>query len=486
MRRLVRALRLLRDRARLWRSALFDPLWYLDSYPDLHGATRFGRPWAADPAWHYLAHGADEGRDPGPLFSTSGYRLQTDPGPANPLLHHETQAGAQKGAGLALPVFAGTGPLPPPATPVVLFFAHQALGQQFGAERSFLHMLDRAHRAGLAVEVVLPQCLDAGYLAALRDRARRVHLLPCPWRRAGRLPHPATLAAMVALIRSSGAAEVHQNTVVLDAPLIAARRAGVPSVVHVRELPDQDAELCARLVLTPDRLRADLLAQADRFVANSEATARWIDPAGALSPDRLVVLPNAVDPALAALPFAPADPLRVGLIGSNIAKKGIADMLSVARISADLGLRAEFALIGPATADLAALGPLPGNLRHAGYVAAPLGAMAQVDVVLSLSHFAESFGRTVLEALAAGRPVICYDRGTPPALLGDSGAGAVVPPDDPQAVAYALAHLLQDQGRLTAASQAARARAATLVARADAVPDRRLYAAALVTVRAVR
>jgi glycosyltransferase involved in cell wall biosynthesis len=474
MRRLVRALRLLRDRARLRRSALFDPLWYLDSYPDLHSAKRLGRPRAMDPAWHYLAHGADEGRDPGPLFSTSGYRLQTDPGPANPLLHHETQAGA----GLALPVFAGTGPLPPPAAPVVLFFAHQALGQQFGAERSFLHMLDRAARAGLAVEVVLPQCLDAGYLALVRDRARRVHILPCPWRRAGRLPHPATLAAMAALIRSSGAVEVHQNTVVLDAPLIAACHAGVPSVVHIRELPDQDAELCARLALTPDRLRADLLAQADRFIANSEATTRWIDPAGALPPDRLVVLPNAVDPALAALPFAPADPLRVGLIGSNTAKKGIADVLAVARISAGLGLRAEFALIGPATADLAALGPLPANLHHAGYAATPLGAMAQVDVVLSLSRFAESFGRTVLEALTAGRPVICYDRGTPPALLGESGAGAVVRPDDPQAVAEALAHLLQDQGRLMAASQAARARAGALATLADAVPDSRLYAAA--------
>ncbi|UWR28354.1 glycosyltransferase (plasmid) [Sulfitobacter sp. S223] len=42
----------------------------------------------------------------------------------------------------------------------------------------------------------------------------------------------------------------------------------------------------------------------------------------------------------------------------------------------------------------------------------------QADIVLSLSHVAESFGRTVLEAMAAGRPVICYDRGTPPELVG--------------------------------------------------------------------
>lgn len=474
MNRLLRALTALRDRRRLRRSALFDATWYLESYPDVRAARRLGRPWQGDPAWHYLTHGAAEGRDPGPLFSTSGYRLQTDPGDQNPLLHHA----AQKGSTQPLPVFAGTGPFLPPSAPVVLFFAHQALGQQFGAERSFLHMLDRAGRAGMAVEVVLPHCLDAHYLAALRDRARRVHILPCPWRRAGRQPHPATLAAMVDLIRSSGATEVHQNTVVLDAPLIAARHAKVPSALYIRELPDQDAELCARLALTPGRLRADLLAQADRFIANSEATAHWIDPAGLLPPERLVVLPNVVDPSLTALPFAPADPLRVGLIGSNTAKKGISDVLAVARISAGLGLRAEFVLIGPATADLAALGPLPANLRQAGYAATPLAALAQVDVVLSLSRFAESFGRTVLEALTAGRPVICYDRGTPPALLGNSGAGEVVPPDDPQAVAKALAHLLQDPSRLAAASQAARARAGLLAAQADAVPDSRLFTAA--------
>lgn len=474
MRQILRALRLLRDRARLRRSALFDPLWYLDSSPDLQNVKRFGRSWRVDPAWHYLAHGAAEGRDPGPMFSTSGYRLQVDPGPENPLLHHEARQ-----AGTALPVFAGTGPPPSSEAPVVLFFAHQALGQQFGAERSLLHMLERASSAGLSVEVVVPQCLDKAYLAALCDRAMRVHVLPCPWRRAGRVPHPATLDAMTALIRSSGAVEVHQNTAVLDAPLIAARRAGVPCVVYLRELPDQDPELCARLALAPWVLRDDLLAQADRFIANSAATQRWIDPEGRLSPDRLVVLPNAVDPALVALPFAPADPLRVGLISSNIAKKGIGDVLDVARISDHLGLRAEFVLIGPATADLAALGPLPANMRHAGYADTPLCAMAQVDVVLSLSHFAESFGRTVLEALTAGRPVICYDRGTPPVLLAASGAGAVVPADDPEAVAKALAILVQEPGRLMAASQAARSRARELAGQAADIADASLYSALL-------
>jgi len=471
--RLARKLRALRDLPRLRRTALFDAQWYLANHPDL---MRPGGP-LMEAGLHYLAHGAAEGRDPGPGFSTSGYRLQGWQGAGNPLLHHL----GHPDAFAPLPVFAGTGPAPDPCAPVVLFCAHQAQGAQFGAERSFLAMLERATQAGLGVEVVLPQCLDPVYLAACRARARAVRLIPYGWRRAGTAPHPTTIAALDQAIRASGAREVHQNTLVCDAPLIAARRAGVPAVVHLRELPDEDPGLCDRLGLTPEALRDALLREADRFIANSAATAEWIARDRALPPGRVVILPNAVDPALFDLPFSPGTPLRVALIGSNIAKKGIADAREVARSAARKGLAAEILLIGPMTPDLIALGPLPANMRHAGYAPDPVAALAQADLVLSLSHFAESFGRTVLEAMAAGRPVIAYARGTPPVLIGPE-AGRVVPADAPQAVAEALAGLLAEPGALNRASQAARARARDLQARAAAVPDARLYAGAFAPV----
>jgi len=457
---------------RLRKATLFDAGWYLQAYPDVRAA-------GVDPGLHYLQFGAAEGRDPGPGFSTSGYHLQgwhrqgwrgTD----NPLLYHI----AHPGEFTALPVFAGTGPQATisavTSAPVILFCGHQALGQQFGAERSFLTMLERAAQAGLAVHVLLPHCLDPDYLAACRARARAVHLIPYGWRRAGMAPHAATIAALTALIRTSGTTAVHQNTAVPDAPLIAARAAGVPSVLHLRELPDRDAELCARLGQDPQTLRAVLLDQADRFVANSDTTARWIDPQGNLPPGRVVVQSNAVDPALFDLPFAPQTPLRVALIGSNTAKKGVSDALAVARRAAAHGLGVQIVLIGPPSADLAALGPLPTNVRLAGYAPGPVAAMVQADVVLCLSHFAESFGRTVFEAMAAGRPVIAYDRGHPPVLIGTGDAGIVVPADDAQAVVRALQRLVGDAGLLQAMSQAARLRAADL--RDDALlPDARLY-----------
>ena len=475
-RKLWRRLALWPARRRLRRDPLFDPVWYLAAYPDLAASPSGSRRGAVDPAWHYLTHGAAEGRDPGPGFSTSGYRLQGGAADgANPLLDFRAYGRAQ---GLsALPVLPGCLQLAPGA-PVVLFCAHQALGQQFGAERSFLVMLERAAAAGIAPEVVVPQIIDPLYLEALAARALRVRVIPWPWRQGTRPPHPTTVAALVAAIRAAGAVEVHQNTLVIDAPLAAARAAGVPVTVHLRELPAEDPALSARLGLTPEALRAALWREADRFVANSPQTAAWIDPEGLMA-DRVTILPNSADPALAALPFAPADPPRVGLIGSLVAKKGVADMVALARAFAAMGGRADFVLIGPATADLAALGPLPPNLRHAGYAPSPVAALAQVDVVVSLSHFAESFGRTLLEAMTAGRPVIAYDRGAPPGLIGTGGAGLVVPPDDPAAVAAALGRLLSDPAALQAAAQAARARAALIAATAAEVPAARLYPVAL-------
>lgn len=115
-------LRLWRAARRLLASGLFDPLWYLQTSPDValaggnpvwHWLLRgwqegrqpnplFNARWyidkyadvaraGCDPLQHYLNFGAAEGRDPGPLFSTRWY-LEQNPdvasAGANPLGHY--------------------------------------------------------------------------------------------------------------------------------------------------------------------------------------------------------------------------------------------------------------------------------------------------------------------------------------------------------------------------------------------------------------
>jgi Glycosyltransferase sugar-binding region containing DXD motif len=69
--------------AALRSSTYFDAAWYLQAYPDVRAA-------GMDAALHYLEHGAHEGRNPGPRFSSSEY-LRLHPGVAaageNPVLH---------------------------------------------------------------------------------------------------------------------------------------------------------------------------------------------------------------------------------------------------------------------------------------------------------------------------------------------------------------------------------------------------------------
>lgn len=424
----------------LMRSPLMDPIWYAQTYPDIGNF---------DPISHYLAYGAAEGRDPGPGFSTSGYQIAGQALDGNPLLHYLQQGQAAGRA--ALPRFAGQIPHNPDRE-TVIFAAHQVPSTPFGAERSFLDMLERALAGGITPEVVVPHLLSRDYLAALQARCHAVHVIPYGWRRAGYAPHAQTLAAFQRVIAGSGAREVHQNTLAVDAPLAAARHAGIRGVLWLREIPVQDPALSGRIGQSDlDHLRQDLWAEADRIIANSDATAAWIDPDRSLGP-RLLVVPNPIEPDLFTLPFTPQDPLRVGIVGSLTAKKGIADFIALAQAYHALGARGEFRLIGPNSVDLDALAPLPSGVRHLGALPTPRAAMAEIDVLVSLSRVPESFGRTVTEAMAAGRPVLCNDLGAPPSLVG--AAGAVVAAGDIQAAALALQGIAADLPRLSALARA--------------------------------
>lgn len=440
---------------------LYDDTWYMQTYPDLRV-----RNW--DGHLHYVDVGEAEGRDPGPGFSSSAYRMAYGPFEGSALYHYLHEGRAKSLA--PLPVFDGHQPIPEPGRHV-LFFGHQARTQIFGAERCLLDSLDRAQAAGMTPSVVVPQILNATYLESLRERCHQVYVQPYGWIFGGVPPHPDTVKQLANLIQASRAVEVHQNTVVLDAPLYAAQMAGVPTVVHVHELPAQDPRLCMDLGCTAEELRSHMLRHASRFIANSQAVLDWLD----LPEDRVLLLPNLIAPSLRHLPFVPASPLRVALIGSLVAKKGIDDFITVARHCSNAGLTAQFVLIGPMSPDLERMGPLPQNVRHAGYAPDPTSAISQADVVMCLSHFAESFGLTVLEAMAAGRPVICYDQGTPPSLVGQSGAGVVVPQGDTTAAVKALGTLIAHPSRLQAASKAARDRADKLIRQAERAPADDLF-----------
>jgi glycosyltransferase involved in cell wall biosynthesis len=84
-----------------------------------------------------------------------------------------------------------------------------------------------------------------------------------------------------------------------------------------------------------------------------------------------------------------------------------------------------------------------------------------LDIVLVPSIIPEACPRTIIEAMAVGKPVIATPLGGSKELV-TSETGILVPPEDPSAIAAAVAALATDRERLGIMGEAAHTRAAQL------------------------
>ena len=347
----------------------------------------------------------------------------------------------------------------------ILLVAHAASSQIFGAERCLLDVLRGLVELRTNVVVALPEADNQAYLDELRLNACHVFVLPNVWWRQDRQPTAGVIANFRQLLSRFDCDLLYANTLVLSEPLLAARQADVRTLLHVHELPEHDPDLCAALGAGPEQIRDHVLQSADRLVANSHLVANWLN-----APERTVIVPNTLDFERFDLPARnAAGPFNVAMLSSNLPKKGILDFVELARQLSGAGnKRIECLLVGPDNGHVAALRQaqkrrdIPDNLRFFGMAADPLTALAEADVVVSLSHCQESFGRVVLEAMAARRPVVCYDWGALPELVAEGETGFMVPYGNVSAIAERVRNLASDPALRRAMGEAGRKRAMKL------------------------
>jgi glycosyltransferase involved in cell wall biosynthesis len=126
--------------------------------------------------------------------------------------------------------------------------------------------------------------------------------------------------------------------------------------------------------------------------------------------------------------------------------------------------------------DMAHLSP---DVRLLGFRKDVADLMGACDIFVLPSR-AEPFGLALLEAMAAGKPVIAANEGGPPEIIVSGESGLLFPAGDDAALANAIGALTNDAAKRAALGQAARKRQATvfsterMVAEIMAVYDRAL------------
>lgn len=291
-------------------------------------------------------------------------------------------------------------------------------------------------RAGHAVSIA---CVvrDASFGALCAEHGVRIERLP-DHRSPARLP--AAVGALAGIVRRLAPEVVHAHTVRALGLAAVARgvRRPVPVVATVHNAHQRSALLMGladRTVFVSDSLRRTMrLLPVPRrrltTVRNGTlGSARFADV-------RHVVPRDLEHPAIV-------------YVGGMLPVKGVDVLLAAFDRLAARRPEAHLYLVGnrdnPGLEAVARALPSAARMHFEGFHADPRGYMKAADLVVLPSR-REALGLVVSEARSCGAVVVGSAVGGIPEALDGGEAGVLVPPEDPPALARALAELLADDG----------------------------------------
>ena len=334
-----------------------------------------------------------------------------------------------------------------------------------GAELSLLEGTRGLVARGVMVEVVLPWAGPLG--DRLRELGAGFTVLPhARWASEGRSPvntvrrlvrNARSLRSFVGLLRGSGADLVVTNTVTAPLGAVAARLARVPHVWYVHEYGLEEHGVRFDLGRRTSLRLVGLLS--DVVLVNSEALRAALAPLLCLEPTRVYY---AVDVPDREAPPAGEGPLRLVQVGTLAPGKGQLEAVRALGILARRGADVRLRLVGPdlhghaATVLHAARSEqVADRLEWVGYAEDPAEHVLAADVALTCSRM-EAFGRTTVEAMKLGRPVVGAASGGTGELVRDGWNGLLYPPGDAEALADRIERLDRDRALLRKLAASAR------------------------------
>lgn len=324
---------------------------------------------------------------------------------------------------------------------------------------------------------VLVTGLEGPHEGSMRDLAAKHGVRPRVLRELGREVSPvndlrATLA-MYRLIRGSRPHIVHTHMAKAGtAGRVAARLAGVPIVVHTfhgHTFHSYWGPVKSALFLGIERALGRLT---DRVIAVGEAQKADIVSYGVAPAAKILTIPLGleIEPMLDAEQHRGRLRAELGLNGQERLVGIVARLVPIKAHEVFLEAATRIRAAEPATsflivgdgerrAELETLARdlgLGGSVRFLGWRADMREVYADLDVVALCSNN-EGSPVALIEALAAGRPVVSTRVGGVPNVVQDGTSGLLVPPRDPAALAEGILALLRNTDRAAELGRAGRA-----------------------------
>lgn len=343
----------------------------------------------------------------------------------------------------------------------------------YGSDLQMLESVSALQRDGCRVVVAVPD--DGPLVAKLRDRGAEVDFVSFPvLRRANQSAKAFAVmfaAAMVAVprliryVRKLGPDALYVNTVTLPWWLLTGRLLRLPTVAHLHEAESTGSGLVRRALVSPLRLAKVIIV-----ISESAMQAMVAADPGLRSRARLIR--NGV-PAPPTEPRRPtrSQPIRAIVVGRLAPRKAPHLAIEAVAQLRRRGYAVELELAGTPFPGYewyeqelrrrARREDLDGAVDFAGYCSPIWPRLAAADLMIAPS-LREPFGNAVVEAQLSLRPVVATAALGHLESITDERTGLLVPAGDVDAMAAAVARLIDEpefaERLADAASESARAR----------------------------